>query len=191
MRAAIGFKTHSGWAAVVTLADGPRVVHRARVALLTGDLPAQPYHVADGLDREGAEALVARVSETAAALGADAITEIVAELRGSGCETVGAGVVLGSGRASTSLSRALASHAGKHAAEGELYREAVVEASARCGLRVTGVRERELVEQATAVLGCEDAMRRATELGKAVGPPWGQDQKQAALVAWLALLSGE
>jgi hypothetical protein len=29
---------------------------------------------------------------------------------------------------------------------------------------------------------------RITELGKPVGPPWSQDQKLAALAAWLSLL---
>jgi hypothetical protein len=28
------------------------------------------------------------------------------------------------------------------------------------------------------------------ELGRACGPPWAQDQKSAALVAWVALASG-
>jgi hypothetical protein len=30
--------------------------------------------------------------------------------------------------------------------------------------------------------------RRVAELGKPIGPPWTQDQKFAALVAWLALV---
>jgi hypothetical protein len=29
--------------------------------------------------------------------------------------------------------------------------------------------------------------RRVQEMGKPLGPPWTQDQKYAALVAWMAL----
>ena len=31
--------------------------------------------------------------------------------------------------------------------------------------------------------------RRVQEMGRAIGPPWTQDQKLAALAAWIALES--
>jgi len=76
-----------------------------------------------------------------------------------------------------------------HAAEGELYRDALVHAGAACGLPVTGVPERDLDDRAAAALRLPVAelRRRVVELGRACGPPWAQDQKSAALVAWVAL----
>jgi len=76
-----------------------------------------------------------------------------------------------------------------HAAEGELYREVLARARAGCALPVTGVPERDLYDRAAAALQVPvpDLRRRAAELGRACGPPWAQDQKSAAPVAWLAL----
>jgi hypothetical protein len=83
----------------------------------------------------------------------------------------------------------LASHALIHAAEGELFREVLREASRRCGLGVLEVKERDLEDLAAQALqgGAAEWRRRLAEWGKALGPPWTQDQKRAALGAWLAL----
>jgi hypothetical protein len=47
-----------------------------------------------------------------------------------------------------------------------------------------------LVEQASQTLQQkgDDLGRRLTHLGTAVGSPWTQDEKFAALVAWLSLV---
>jgi hypothetical protein len=65
----------------------------------------------------------------------------------------------------------------------------LVNASAACAVPVTGVPERDLYDRAAATLQVPvaDLRLRVADLGRACGPPWAQDQKSAALVAWLAL----
>jgi hypothetical protein len=51
------------------------------------------------------------------------------------------------------------------------------------------VKERELLARAAADLGLSAARieDRVAGMGKGIGPPWRQDQKFAAVAAWLAL----
>jgi hypothetical protein len=191
----IGFRAHTGWAVAVALAGPPAapvVVDRRRLDLTDPEVPRQAFHAAADLDAGAAEALVERATRTAETLAEQAVRGLVGELRSAGHQVAGAGIVLGGGRRLGTLAQVLASHAAMHAAEGELYREVLVHAAAACGLPVTGVPERDLHDRATAALGvpAADLRRRVTELGRACGPPWAQDQKSAALVAWLALAAG-
>jgi hypothetical protein len=188
----IGLRAHTGWAVAVALAgppEAPAVVDRRRLDLSDPEVPRQAFHAAAGLDAGAAEALVERATRTAETLAERAVRGLAGELGSAGHRLAGAGVVLGGGRRLGTLAQVLASHAAMHAAEGELYREVLVHAAAACGLPVTGVHERDLHDRAAAVLGvpAPDLRRRIAELGRAYGPPWAQDQKSAALVAWLAL----
>jgi uncharacterized protein YifE (UPF0438 family) len=87
------------------------------------------------------------------------------------------------------LEKILASHALIHTADGELFREALLHASARCGLRDFTIKERELLERAGQALRLKSTvlMDRVTELGRSFGAPWSQDEKFATIAAWLAL----
>jgi len=102
---------------------------------------------------------------------------------------VGSALLLASGRPQPKLEAILASHALIHAADGEHFRVALREASQSCGLAVTEIREAELLERAQRVLEQPAARLQATvtSLGRALGPPWTQDQKMAALAAWVVL----
>jgi hypothetical protein len=188
----IGFRAHTGWAVAVALAgppEAPAVVDRRRLDLTHPEVPRQAFHAAAGLDARAAEALVERATRTAETLAERSVGGLAGELRSAGHRLAGAGVVLGGGRRLGTLGQVLASHAAMHAAEGELYREVLVHAAAACGLPVTGVPVRDLHDRAAVALGfpATDLRRRLVELGRACGPPWAQDQKSAALVAWLAL----
>jgi hypothetical protein len=99
------------------------------------------------------------------------------------------GLLLASGRSLPGLDKILASHALIHTADGELFREAILHASARCGLRDFRVKDKELLDRAGQVFHAKpnELMRRATELGRPLGSPWSQDEKFATLAAWLAL----
>src|SRR5207248_5057360 len=60
-RAGIGFREHTGWAAMVALGGGvtaPVVLARNRYELSEGDLPRAVYHAARQLDLENAGRLV-------------------------------------------------------------------------------------------------------------------------------------
>lgn len=192
--AALGFRSHSGWAALVAVsgpAAEPSMVVRRRIEL-SSQTPRQPFHAAEGRPFVAAENLIRRSVDEATSLAERAVREAVAELRATGHEPVASGLLLAAGRPLPGLRDILASHALIHAAEGELFRDVLRQASRRCGLRVAEVRERDLEELAARALrrSAAELGRRLAEWGKALGPPWTQDEKRAALVAWLALGSG-
>jgi hypothetical protein len=76
-----------------------------------------------------------------------------------------------------------------HATEGKLFRDVLRCASRNCGLALVEAGEHQFEERASRSLRRPTAQirRRLAGWGKALGPPWTQDQKRAALVAWLAL----
>ena len=195
--AALGFRAHSGWAAVVVLggpASSPVVVDRRRIEIADPKIRGskQPFHAAEPLDFKDAEKLIQRCTDSTRLLALNAVRAVLDDIQKKGYQVVGCGLLTGSGRPLPGLEAILASHPLLHAAEGEFFREALVCASERCGLPVTRVRERELLEHASVVLSlpADKMQRRIAELGQSIGPPWAQDQKQAALVAWLALAGG-
>src|SRR5262249_26610932 len=85
----------------------------------------------------------------------------------------------------------LAAHPLIHTADGELFREAILQASERSGLKTERVKEKELLETARKILRKQPAalLQQTAEMGKAFGSPWSQDEKFATLAAWLALRS--
>lgn len=193
-RAALGLRAHSGWAALVALAgspESPEVIDRRRIE--TAD-PAirgskQPFHAAEPLQLPDAEALIKKCTDSTKRLSRQALQAAIGDLRGKGFEVAACGVILGSGRSLPALEAILASHALLHTAEGEFYRRALVEAGEHCGLPVVGVKEREAYQQGAARLhvSADELQNRIAALGRGIGPPWTQDQKYAALVAWLGL----
>ena len=70
-----------------------------------------------------------------------------------------------------------------------MYRDVLRRASEHLSLRVTGVRERDVLARAAEATGrtASELQRRVAEMGRALGPPWRQDEKLATLVAWVAL----
>jgi hypothetical protein len=54
---------------------------------------------------------------------------------------------------------------------------------------VLAIKERQLLASATARLSLAETLLalRIDELGKGIGSPWAKDQKNAAMIAWLAL----
>jgi hypothetical protein len=194
-RAAIGCRSHSGWAALVAIGGSPgspEVILRSRIVNADPEIPGskQPFHAAEPLQFPEAKEFLKECTESTRRLSRQAFEGFIDELRRKNYEAVACGVVLGSGRPLPALDKILASHALSHTAEGEFYRDALVEAGGHCGLKVTGVKERELFERGAAQLHLSDKQleRCLAELGRPIGPPWTQDQKYAALVAWLALM---
>ena len=87
------------------------------------------------------------------------------------------------------LESILASHALAHAAEGRLYQRALLQGAESCGIDALAVPKRSIWEQGESALGVTGAELRQWiyELRREVGPPWAEDQKLAALAAWIAL----
>jgi hypothetical protein len=192
-QANLGFRVHSGWAALVavSLEKGfPTVLARERVHLVetfTYEF-RQPYHTAEKIALDKARAFILRMQNEARQFAFSAIRGLQTDLQEKGFKLARCGLLLASGRPLPELSKILASHALIHTADGELFREAILHASGRCGLEATCIKERELLDAAgqTFRLKPADLMRRVTELGRALGSPWAQDEKFATLAAWLA-----
>lgn len=193
-RAVLGARTHSGWAVIVALAGSarsPEVIDRRRIDNADASLRGskQPYHAVEALELRLAEQYLKRCVARTQALTRQAFRTALDELGRKGYRVSGCGLLLGSGKPLPLLSAILRSHPLLHTAEGEFYRNAILDASRHHGLPVTGVKEREVYERAAATLRVSPSklQRRLDEMGKLMGPPWREDEKLAALAAWLAL----
>jgi hypothetical protein len=195
-QAALGFRVHSGWAAVVAIGlekGVPSVLARERVHLVEtfSYTFRQPYHTAEKMALEEGRKFIAGVRAEARRLAHGAIRRLQGEMPEQGYELARCGLLLASGRPLPVLEKVLASHALIHTADGELFREAILHASARCGLTEFVIKDKELLDGAGKGFRLEPAeiLRRITELGRPLGAPWSQDEKFATLAAWLALTS--
>jgi hypothetical protein len=194
--AALGFRAHSGWTALVALSVSkgvPCVLARQRIHLIQTFTYRfrQPYHTAKTMPLDEGRDFVAGVRTQARDLAYRAICELQESLHAQGYRLMRSGLVLASGRPLPNLPDILASHALIHTADGELFRESLLHACARCGLLSKTAKERDLRDEAPEMLRLrpDDLTRRIAELGRSLGPPWSQDEKLATLVAWLALRS--
>ena len=193
-QAALGFRVHSGWTAMVAVCvEGgePVVLARKRARLVENFAYTyrQPYHTAEKMELREARAFVARMRAESRRLAYRAIRDVEEDVRQQGAKLTRCGLLLASGRELPELDKIVSSHALIHTADGELFREALLDASARCGLRDFTIKEKELLDRAGQVFRAkpEELIRRATELGRSLGAPWSQDEKFATLAAWLAL----
>lgn len=195
MDIAFGLKAHSGWAAMVAIGrDGAalRVVDRRRLELAdeqSGPWARQPYHAAEGRPPAEARAIVER---GIAAARRQALQELRAALdhaAASGHRVRACAVLVGEPMPGWSVEEILVVHFRMHKAEGALYRDVLLHACERCGLASIAIREKVLIEHASCSLKMPAARCVSTiaELGRTCGPPWGKDQKDAALAALITL----
>src|SRR5688572_1444502 len=193
-RAAVGCSDHSGWAVLVSVVGQPAnpvVVDRCRVTLHDDRRPRQPYHAVADRPLDEAGPVIAEVESAALAGARAAIEALVAELAETGHRVAAVGVAAGTTALPDSLPAILGSHPRLHAAEGELYREAVADAAADLGLAVARFpTKRASDEAATAVGLTADAWsERLKQIGRHLGPPWQNDHRDATSAAVLALLA--
>ncbi len=179
--AALGCRSHSGWAVIVVVAGSPvapRVLDRRRVELLDGSVNAHPFHEAAEAGLAAAEAtiLITKVEELAATSAAAALATIVTAIELDGYRVAGVAVVATDRAMPRDLDRLLRSHALLHAAEGDLYEEALTEGAGRSGL---------LVERVTPA--STSSHPNVEALGRVIGPPWQKDHKLAASAAFTLL----
>jgi len=190
----MGLAPHSGWAAVVALGRtpaGPRVLARSRFALIEAGSPEskQPYHVVEALHIEEAARRLELYLAQAERMAHSALHRLNIDLADLGYRAEAAGILDSSGRKGGSLASILSSHALIHSADGDHFRNALAAAAQRMGLAVHRVPARDLEVEAEAGLQRPrgELATAVMQLGKQTGPPWGADQKQAALLAWLLL----
>jgi len=194
-RAALGFRVHSGWTALVAISlehGFPQVLLRQRphlVPIFTFEF-RQPYHTAEKGPASEARRFISQARANARRLAYQSIHSVQTCLREKDYEINSCGLLLASGRPLPALSQILASHALIHTADGELFREALTHATTRFGFKMFAIKERELLDECSIDFQLEhdELLRRVASLGSALGPPWSQDEKYSALVAWLSLV---
>jgi hypothetical protein len=195
MRVALGLKAHSGWAALVVIGSERgefSVLERSRIALIEDaghEWAGQPYHAADGKPAAQARAIVDRGIAEARRTASKELRAATARMRANGHGVVAGAVLTPAAMPDWSTQEILAVHFRMHKAEGVLYPDALLRAVASCGLKAAAVAEKQLGAFAANALAIPEAavVARVAALGKSIGPPWGADQKKAAVAAIIAL----
>jgi hypothetical protein len=195
MQVAFGMKAHAGWAALVVLgtrSDGLQVVDRCRMELVEKDEASwakQPYHAAERLNAGEARDLVRRGVESAGRIAVREMRTAVKRTREAGHEVAACAVLVVDSMPDWTVDEIRAVHFRMHKAEGVLFRDALARAASECGLKLLRIPEKQLEERAERALAMPGTTLRKTmaSLGKSAGPPWGKDQKDAALAAMIAL----
>src|SRR5467141_1543831 len=158
--AALGFRVHSGWAAAVVLCgplDAPVVIDRRKIQLVKTFTYTfrQPYHTAEKMPRQDAIKFIRGVQSEAKRLALTSLRSLQTDLAEGDFKLVRSALLL-------------ASHALIHTADGELFRDSLRAACARCGLAVQGIREKELFAASSKAFGLQPAAlkRRVVAFGK-------------------------
>jgi len=191
-KAAVGFRVHSGWTALVAVSlekAVPTVLSRQRLQLVEtfSYKFRQPFHTAETMRFEGARKFISGVRTEAEHIAYRSLRTVQLDLKKLGYHLDRVGLLLASGKPLPELEKILQSHALIHTADGELFRQALRHASTRCGLQVICTKERALLEQCVEAFSLKpsELLQRVTELGRSFGSPWSQDEKFATLAAWL------
>ena len=192
MHVALGFKAHSGWAALVVVGERSRdvaVVERRRVELIENRWAGAPYHAAQDLPLVRAERLVGAALDEANRIAIRQMKVLSEELRDAGRAPVACAILMPAPMPAWTVEQILAVHIRMHKAEGVLFPDALAHAAAACGIAPVAIAERTLAVRAAQALRMPQATLAAyvARLGKPLGAPWGADQKSAALAALVAL----
>jgi hypothetical protein len=192
MKVAFGMKAHSGWAALVVIgiqAGEFVVVDRRRIELVEDEWAKQPYHAAEDLEPDAARDVVKRGVGAARRISVREMRAAAKRERERKNDVTGCAVLVANPMPDWSVDEILAVHFRMHKAEGVLFRDSLALAARECGLRLFEIPEKILMKHAENSLGIKTSNleKEIARLGKSVGPPWGKDQKDAALAAMIAL----
>jgi hypothetical protein len=198
VKAVLGLKSHSGWAALVVLGASGGVLHvidRRRIELVEdGDAEwaKQPYHAAEHRTPEVARDIVKRGVAAARRIAAREMRAAVQRTRAAKHQIAACAVLVGDPMPKWSVDEILAVHFRMHKAEGALFQDVLGIAARACGIRLVPVPVKQLAERAKTTFGPRTGkvLTQIELLGKSVGPPWGKDQKEATLAAAIALDPG-
>jgi hypothetical protein len=164
MNRAIGISVHTGWAACVVVGGSlakPHIVVNEVIEIL-GDSERFCFHMAENMELSAAEKWIAQVRQKAMANASRALASLLAQ-------SVSVCAIVAKDGNPGRLDQVLASHPRLHTAEGCFYRDVLRDA---CGIPVRVIPPSSL---------------DPAKVGKLAPPPWGKDQKLAALAAWTVL----
>jgi hypothetical protein len=151
---------------------------RWEVPLIPAEVERAAYHAAADLSAAQADELIRRTELAAEAAGADALHAAEASLPDG--EITAVAVVVKAVSLPASTAQLLRSHAWMHAAEGVLYREAMLAAARQLGRTAHAV-------DAAALA---DLHEEVAAVGRAAGRPWRRIEKDAAAAALTVLPDG-
>ncbi len=165
------------------------VVDRRRVELVEEDWAKQPYHAAEDLQPAAARDVVQRGVAAAHRIAIREMRAAVKREREQENEVTACAVLVGNPMPDWSVEEILAVHFRMHKAEGVLFRDALARATEACALKLVAVPEKLLMNEAERTLATplSGLVKMITTIGKSAGPPWGKDQKDAALAGMIAL----
>ena len=161
---AIGISVHTGWSACVVVGgslEKPEIVASEEIEIL-GQAERFCFHRAAQMQRNAVEQWLAATRRKALANARQSLAALLSD-RVRVCA-----IVAKEGTADD-LDRILGSHPRIHTAEGYFYRDVLREA---CSIPTHIVPPKSL---------------DPSKVGKLAGPPWGKDQKLAALAGWTVL----
>ena len=167
----IGICSRTGSAVAVAIEDAT-LLRRWTLDLTEGRVPAQPFHAAAG--RDDAAAFIRRAVDTVTEVAERRLRELLAEVG----PVAAVAVVTGDHPVPDEIATILAAHTLMHAAEGQLYRDALLDAATALGLRSVGMPRGRLAQRLAG-----DLAGTVAALGKAAGPPWRKEHKLAAVAA--------
>ena len=191
MRVAIGFKPRTGRAVMVVVGGEPA----APIFIEKGEIPLlppggfAPYHVAAELPRSRRQASLDRDIATARGMAEQALRDVVRRCKSAGHEVAGCGVLVGNGLPQWTTEEIIAVHVRMHMAEGEMFRDVLVEGARACKLGPVTLPDKSAFESAAKSLELKPAQLEAklAGLGRAAGPPWRKLEREAAAAALVAL----
>jgi hypothetical protein len=181
-RVALGAMTRTGSVTLVAVCGTrrwPVFAGRWEAPLMPAGLPAQPYHAAADVAIDAAESMIGRGEAAAEEAALAALSSVVADLPATTMVT-GVAVVVKAATVPRSVAAVLRSHAWMHAAEGLLYRDAVLAAARRCGWAAHAV-------EGAALPAADEVI---TGMGAVAGRPWRRAEKDAARAALTLLSAG-
>jgi len=162
---------------IAVAGETPVLRRRIEMVRAAGFRANQPYHAAAEMPPDQAEPFLRRIEAAAVEMAVAQIADAVNALAARGYQAGPAAVLLGSGRPLPELAKILAAHPLIHTAEGVFFREVLISACRKCGLDCRGIKEQDVPP---------DLLARVSGLGKALGPPWTQDEKLSTAAAILA-----
>lgn len=161
MRHALGITVHTGWGACVIVGGSlakPEIVANKMIEIL-GDSERFCFHLAAEMQPAAAQEWLERARKKALVHARRALLPLIAQ-------TVGICAIVARQGNPGDFAKILQSHPRIHVAEGCFYRDVLREVSP------------------VPVHIVPPASLDVSKVGKLTAPPWGQDQKLAALAAW-------
>jgi hypothetical protein len=161
---AMGISIHTGWGACVVVGGSlakPEIVAKEVIEIL-GNSERFCFHMAAEMNRAAAKKWIAEARRKAIRNARRVLAPLLAK-------DVAVCAIVAKEGAAGALDKVLASHPRIHTAEGCFYRDVVRDA---CTVPV------EIVPPASL---------NPSKVGRLAAPPWGRDQKLAALAAWTVM----